>query len=428
MKRVLIIASYLNDENMGAIRLRRIVKYLPRFGFEPTVITALPADVVLKGIPGVRIERVPAIDMKALYKNIKRGQRVPADGSSESVAGYKSNNVGLTTWLNRWFMIPDKQAPWFWPAVKRGRELMATEAYDLIFATLEPRTNLLVAAKLAQVARLPCVMEYRDLWNSSPYHHLQQPTIIHKWIHHWLEHRVLSAADRLSAVCFGIQRYLKEVSGPLVKGDIAINYNFYDPDEYPVKRLISVGKNPFTVIYAGSMYFSRKPDVFFRGMRLFLNRSRLSHKEFRFRWMGAIAALPDIEQMLAELELHPFVEFLGSVQPADTLAALQQADAALILQAPEDDIHIPGKLFEAFGARVPVLALANPCEVTSLIDRVHGGLHVPHQPQEVCDALAQLYEQYKQGRVWLYDEQAVAEFSAAVAVGKLAAWFEEACV
>ncbi len=110
------------------------------------------------------------------------------------------------------------------------------------------------------------------------------------------------------------------------------------------------------------------------------------------------------------------------------MAALQQADAALILQAPEDDIHIPGKLFEAFGARVPVLALANPCEVTELIDRVHGGIHVPHQPQEVCDALAKLFDQYKQGRVWLYDEQAVADFSAVVAVGKLAAWFDEACV
>ena len=427
MKRVLIIASYFNDENMGAIRLRRIVKYLPRFGFEPTVLTALPPKVVLKEISGTRIERVPAIDLKALYGKLKRGRRSPVVDSAEPVAGYKSTNTRLTTWLNRWLMIPDKQIPWFWPAVKRGRELIASGSYDLIFATLEPRTNLLVAAKLAKVSRLPCVMEYRDIWNNNPYHHLQQPTVIHEWIHHWMERRVLSSADRLGTVCRGIQRYLKEVGGP-GRGDIALNYNFYDPEEYLVKKGGEPEKKPFTVIYAGSMYFSRQPDVFFKGVRLFLNRCGASPEEFRFRWMGAIAALPDIEQMLDELELRPFVEFLGSVQPAEAMAALQQADAALILQAPEDDIHIPGKLFEAFGARVPVLALANPCEVTELIDRVHGGIHVPHQPQEVCDALAKLFDQYKQGRVWLYDEQAVADFSAVVAVGKLAAWFDEACV
>jgi len=427
MKRVLIIAYYFNDENMGAIRLRRIAKYLPRLGYEPTILTALPETIVVKEIAGVRIERVKALDLKAVYERIKGRKEAEVVRGSEPGALPKSKNTKLTAWLNRWLMIPDKQIPWLWPAVRRGRELLSAEPYDLIFASLEPRTNLLVAAKLAKFSGLPCVMEYRDLWNNNPYHHQQQPSAFHKWLHGCLERYVLSRATCLSTVCRGIQTYLQMMRTSNVSREVGLVYNFYDPDEYPDEQKLSAEKKTFTVIYTGAMYFSRNPYAFFKGFRLFLDKYALPPEAIQFKWMGVTAALPELEQALKELQLVQYLDFQGIVDHEAALSALCSADAALILQSPEDAIHIPGKLYEALGARVPVLALSKPCEVTEIIDRVHGGIHVPHEPKAVCRALQELWQLHQDGRVWAYNEAEVEKFSAGQMVGRLARLFEQVC-
>jgi len=424
-RRVLIIGHPFVGVSMGSVRLRRIAKWLPRHGWEPVVLSA-PRDATATWQldPGVRLEEIAAPDLTHYYQRLRRPVSSPAaPGAARPQPTAKE--IGFTSLLNRWVMIPDKQLPWHRPAVRRGRELLRSEKFSAIFASIEPRTTALVGAQLARETGVPLVIEYRDLWTSNPYYHITQPTALHCWIHARLERRALRQARRVSAVCRGIAEYLTKAQGTALPGPVALNYNFFDADEYPPPAPTSAAPRPFTISYTGAMYASRTPHQFFEGMRAFINRARLSPEQFRFSWAGSIAGIPDLDAALNRTGVRPFIEFLGQIPHRDALRHLLQSDAALLIQAPGDAIHIPGKLFETMGAGVPLFALAHPCEVTEIIERCRAGLVCPYSTEDVVATLEQFHRRFQQGQRWDFAADEVSRFSADAAVGGLAKLFAE---
>jgi glycosyltransferase involved in cell wall biosynthesis len=416
-KRVLIIGYFYVDTNMGGVRQRRIARLLPGRGWEPVVLTHPYDDTsVRSNDPGVRLEHVAAPDLTQIYARLRGRNTATPGGKPEP----KAKEIGLTGMLNRWVMIPDKQIPWYRAAVRRGRELLQREKFDAIFASIEPRTSALVAARLAEETGVRCVIEYRDLWTNNPYHHIGQPTALHRWLHSRCERRVLKQADAVSAVCRGIAIHLSKSYPDLLRSPVELNYNFFDPGEYPPT---DEKPRPFTISYTGAMYASRTPHQFFEGMRAFIDRGRLTPEQFRFRWAGGAAGIKDLGEVLDRHGIRPYLDFLGQIPHREALRLLRESDAAL-LQSPEDAIHIPGKLFEALGARVPLLALAHPCEVTQIIERCHAGIICPYTTASVMAALEEFHRLSQQKTRWSFVEAEVERYSADAAAGRLAALFE----
>src|SRR6185436_17152001 len=93
----------------------------------------------------------------------------------------------------------------------------------------------LVASRLSRETGVPCVFEYRDLWTGNPYYHITQPTAFHRWLHGRLERRALRQAHRVSAVCRGIDSHLDRQYAVVLRAPVELNYNFFDPDEYPAR-------------------------------------------------------------------------------------------------------------------------------------------------------------------------------------------------
>ena len=334
-------------------------------------------------------------------------------------------NIDFTSKINRWLMIPDKQRPWLKPAIQRGRELLQQEKHDVIFATLDPRTALIAASRLSRQASVPAVLEYRDLWIGNPYYHLTQPTALHRAWHARLERGAIRQAARVTAVCEGIQDYLNEAYAGLLRAPVALNYNFFDPDEYPPPSP-RPGHEPFVVSHTGNMYASRTPHQFFEGMQEFIRRLRLTPAQFRFRWAGGLSGINGLDEVLDRTGVRPFIDFLGQVPHRAALQLLVDSDVSLLLQAPDDTIHIPGKLFEAMGARVPILALANPCETARLLERCRAGLVSVYSTESVADTLGEFHRRWQRQERWVFDETAASQFSADTAVGQLARLFDEA--
>lgn len=426
MKKVLFVAYLYPELNMGGVRLRRIARMLPRKGWEVTVLTHPPDDLSapVKPIEGVRVVEVAGTDYTRVYRRlIGKKLEMAADGKKLKP---KSTNIGLTTEINRWLLIPDKYRHWRRPADRRGAELLQGEKFDVIFASLEPRTSLLVATDLSKRFQVPSVIEYRDLWIGNPYYHIKQPTPVHRWIHQRLERRVLSRATRVSAVCQGVAEALGQTYRAQLKSPVALNYNFFDPEEYPPRSESRDPSRPFTVSYAGNMYLSRSPLQYFEGMRQFIETRKLTPEQFRFRWAGQTYGVNDMEAAMERAGVLPYIDFLGQIPHRQALQLMVDSDAALLVQAPDDTVHIPGKLFEALGARTPLLALAHPCEVTSIIERCRAGIVCPHTPESVAAALTEFERLARKGLRWGFNESAVEAFSADAAVGGLARLFDEA--
>jgi glycosyltransferase involved in cell wall biosynthesis len=421
VKRCLIIYHSFDDWEMGPIRLRRIARHLERHHFQPVVLTSPANSRSVAGLPpGLEILRADALDLAEVYRRL-RG-RAPRPDSPRRA---DQRAIGLTSAINRWCLVPDKQVTWVRPAVRLARAYLRRHPVDVLFASLAPRSNLLVAARLARDLGLPCVLEYRDLWTGSPYHHLAQPTRLHDALHAHLERSALAAATRVTAVSRGIADYLQQQYGHALRAPVALQHGFFDPAEYPAVPPRAAG-GPFVISYVGAFYATRQPTAFFEGLRMFVDRRQLAPERLRFRWAGSVMGGPDFERMLERLALAPYVDRIGQVAHGEALRLLCESDASLLIQAPDDTIHIPGKLFEALGARVPLLALSPPCETTELIERMRAGRTCPHDPAAVADALEQLWTWRQSGTPWPYDEDARGGFAADAALERLTNLFEEA--
>jgi len=427
-KRVLIIGYFFVDQNMGGVRVRRVSRLLPRHGWEPVVLThprdstSTPAEA-----NDPRIEPVAALDLTRLYARLRGLGGSKPDASASAKPEPSAKSIGLTSELNRWLMIPDKQMTWHRAALQRGRELLRREKFSVIFASLDPRTSLLVAARLSKETGVPCVLEYRDLWTSNPYYHITQPTALHRWMHRRLERKALRQARTVSAVCQGIADYLTRQHAGILKSPIELNYNFFDPEEYPAAAGAAPAAEPLVISYTGAMYATRNPRPFFEGLRAFIDQKKLSPAQFRFRWAGGASGIADFAEVLDRTGIRPYLDFLGQVPHRDALRLLLQSHAALLIQAPDDTIHIPGKLYEAMGARVPLLALSNPCETADIINRCRAGVVCAHDAQSVATALGEFHKHAALGRKWEFNDAEVNKFSADAAVGRLAATLERAC-
>jgi glycosyltransferase involved in cell wall biosynthesis len=174
------------------------------------------------------------------------------------------------------------------------------------------------------------------------------------------------------------------------------------------------------------MYASRSPRPFFEGMRAFLNQSGLTPAQFRFQWAGGASGIADFAEVLERTGVRPFLDFLGQIPHREALRLLMRSDAALLIQAPDDTIHIPGKLFEAMGARVPLLALSGPCETSDIIDRCRAGIVCAHTAGAVAAGLAEFHRLHATNKKWKFNEAEVQKFSADEAVSALAATLERA--
>src|SRR5438067_915683 len=160
MKRVLIISYFFPPtSNMGSHRMLRFVRHLRECEWEPVVLTGkLPGwahvdDTLLDRLPkDLEVHRVGNIDLTTTWRKLF--------ASTPSATPSASQTHGLTTFINRWLMIPDKYFPWISPAARYARGLK----FDAIYSTSDPLSDHLVALRLSRQGSVPWIAEFRDLW------------------------------------------------------------------------------------------------------------------------------------------------------------------------------------------------------------------------------------------------------------------------
>lgn len=420
--RILLVYQTFHSLDMGGVRLRRIARGLSALGHEVTVLCQTPPEPVSAPTPhpNVQLILVPALDLTHLYKRwSSRGQLPPVQQSGQGAR----RSGRISTWLNRWAMIPDKHVPWKRPAVRRGLELIRNQSFDLIFASIATRTSGLVGEELSRRTGIPLAVEFRDLWTGNPYDVLGQPTGFHRYLHSVLERRIIRQARTVITMGKGVATYLGQKYAADLQAPVQAEYNFYDPAEYPsVQRRPS----PFVLSYIGAMYATRQPGVFFAGLHHFLETVRPSPDTFRFRWVGAHFLGDEPERMIKQYQLGDFVDRCGKVPHQEALRLLLESHAALVLQSPEDTVHVPGKLFEAIGGRIPILLLSPRCETAEIVETSQAGVVAPYEPGAVADAIHTLWNRRDSIDSWPFDPAMMSFYSESATLKRLETRFEEA--
>jgi glycosyltransferase involved in cell wall biosynthesis len=393
-RRVLVLAYYFPPMGLSGVqRTLKFVKYLPKFGWHPTVLTVEPRgyyakdESLLHELEGrdVRVVRTPLAGPSRLLGR-KEIVKIPPEWMRKVLTG-----------LSDTFFIPDNKIGWKRRAVARALELHAETPFDLIFATAPPFTDFLIGARIKRVLNRPLVFDYRDPWVDYPFKFYFTP--FHKMWNAHLERKALRASSHIVTTSRRVKEILIRRYRFLTYHDIDIISQGFDPEDYPrgasastrVARKLKGKADRMTVAYAGVFWEDRVPDYFLQALH------ELIHERPKLR--GHIEAVfignfrEENMKLVKRLGLTDSVRVTGYLPHQECVRELLAADVLWMISG--DDVGTPGKLYEYIGARKPILGCVPEGYLRSTVLEAGGTAVAPDDVEGIKKALISYYESYE---------------------------------
>lgn len=367
----------------GVIRMLKLVKYLPPFGWRITVLSSDERlanaydESLLSEIPaGVRVVRAGA-PFAAASGSLVRGARDRFGRTSLLIGALRSLRAGLRSlWA-----IPDHRLPW---ALAISRRHVPLEIPDAIISTGPPHSTHVGAALLARRLKRPLVLDFRDEWVLNPFYRSRVPgrLRLERALEGWCLRRC-SQAVFVSEV--SRERYSRAY--PQQAAKFQVIPNGYDPADFVGLRTArGVAGDVIRIGYAGSLDHRRDGGPFFRALGRRLRRS--IEPDVMLLMVGPISRrqreIAEGEIPSANLEIRPFSPH------REALVAMLQCDVLLVLTNTEESgpAALTGKIFEYFAMHRPVLVVAPPSAATKLVDDGGAGVWAdPASPEALDQAI-----------------------------------------
>lgn len=389
MKRVLLV-SYVFPPMIGggAPRLAQFCKYLPQFGWAPTVLTVpetpgMALDQAALGELGEEVEVVRA--HCPLLRAAQRGRPNPRHGLRGLLRRTKRT-------LSRLAFVPDWQIVWYPFAMRAGSRLLETQRFDAVMASFGPATSLLVGARLARRFGLPLVAEFRDLWADLPFP--PWPTPLHHAICRRLERRVVRQAAKVIAVSDAMAAHLQQ-RHHLRETNVAAITNGFDPDDLARARDTRPAENssqPITICFTGSVYGAIDFEALFAAVAELAAEGLARPEQLRLQFVGNMTL-----ERAERAGVAPFVELHGPVAHCEVFGFLAGSDALMLMEPPGywAEFSYGAKLFDYMLAGKPILALVEPDSNTGRVvaEMGYGWTVHPRDREGIRRVLLELLQQ-----------------------------------
>ena len=267
---------------------------------------------------------------------------------------------------------------------------------DIIFGSAPPFTGLIVAGRLARRFNIPWVADFRDLWVDNPYYGFWEPG----WrrpVDAILERLMVRDAAALVTVSPIWAQQLDRHHSKAAE----VVYNGYAEEDFPQPALLEHHREVLTIRYTGSIYPGfRDPSALFAAIRLLGGTHR---ERVRVEFFGDAG-----DEVLALAAHHSVRDHVIARSPVPYRCALElqmEADILLLLQwsNKRDEGNLPGKIFEYFCARRPILLIGYEHGVAARLIRDRAAGLVSNTPQVIRDQLEAWIEDKQAGRLKALD-------------------------
>jgi len=406
MKKVLIITYYWPPMGGGGVqRWLKITKYLREFGWEPVIFTADGSEIsmhdesLLSDIPsGVKVIKAPIWEPFDLYKRLmgKKDEKInPGFLQKEKGNSFLQK---FSVWVRGNFFIPDAKKFWYKPAIKKLNSFLKNNSIDVIVSTGPPHTTHLIAQKIAKKFNIPWMADFRDPWTNIDFYHQLKLTYWADKKHKRLEKKVLKDADVMVTVSKSWAKDFLRISGiePIVIT------NGFDPDDFLEAGKLSLDKK-FSITHIGSLNKDRNPFIFWEVINELINEHSNFATDLEIKLIGPI----DIS-VNEELEKHNLISkttLIDSLPHKDVLSHLIQSQLLLLPlnDVPNIDGVIPGKMYEYFGAKRPIICIGKEDgDAADIIHETQTGIVVGFKDKiKLKTELLDFYNQYKSGSLHL---------------------------
>ena len=341
MRRVLMIAYHFPPMagSSGIQRTLRLVQQLPRFNWQPLVLSAQPrayertSDDLESQVPaGTVVRRAFALDTA---RHLAIGDRY---------AGFMAR--------------PDRWMTWKFDAVRQGLRMIREFGPEVIWSTYPIATAHLIGAALHRRSGLPWIADFRDPMAQEGYP--ADPVT-----HRQFRDIELEATQRASRCIFttpgAAQTYRQRYPGAADR--IAVLENGYDEESFAaVEPADAAPLNPgaLTLLHSGIVYPSeRDPAPLFEALGRLARQGLIGPEHLRVRFRAAV----HVELLQGLARQHGIERIVETCPPVGYREALQEmlrADALLVMQGSGCNEQIPAKIYEYLRARRPILCLSDP--------------------------------------------------------------------
>ncbi len=404
-RKVLMIAfAFPPSGGSGVQRSAKFAKYLPQFGWLPTVWTAaevdgLPLDPTLcNDLPPevVVCPRSAGSGILAMRRSLRGFVNARAGEGLTAVASRfaKAIDWRLEAWQAA-TSLPDDGIAWARRSVGPLIGQIRTENYAVIYSTYSPASNHWLALELKRRTNLPWVADFRDLWTDDCRY--REPAPDRRAAHRRLEQEILESADAVIAVSERQRKILADhVPGQCDKF-ITIT-NGFDPADFENQTVDEAKTDSrFVLAFVGRFQLAQTKPELFEGLRLFVERLGDQKSRFLLRVVGYASKSAQERLRATGMEC----EFVDYVAHPEAIRIMRSADA-LLLKVPagaNGDSVIAGKLFEYLASQRPILAIGpqgGECE--RIVHSCSAGLTAHFDETAIAGALVQLFEAWSDGR------------------------------
>lgn len=355
MRRLLMVAYHFPPlaGSSGIQRTLRFVQHLPRYGWEPLVLTARPTAY----------ERTSTDLESAVPSQVVVRRALAFDTARHLAVGGRY----LASWAR-----PDRWISWKFDAVRQGMRMVRELKPDAIWSTYPIATAHLIGTELRRRSGLPWIADFRDPMAQDGY-----PADPVTRRHYAAIERM--AVEQASCAMFttpGAARIYGD-RYPASASRITVLENGYDEDSFAAAERRETDRRPLnaqcvTLLHSGIVYPSeRDPTELFAALAQLAANTSIRPGELKVRFRAAVHdAL--LQRMARDFGVEAFVETLPAIAYADALEEMLRADGLLVLQASNCNEQIPAKIYEYLRARRPILCLTDPAGDTALVLRRAG--------------------------------------------------------
>jgi hypothetical protein len=345
MRNVLLVTrNFAPTSHVSVERATKLAKYLPEFGWRPTVLTGaratagLPENLeLLADVAGVEVLRARAPEFSIFYAT-----RTNARGAAPAVRGAaRRGSLHPKAWL-----IPDSQVLWYPFAVRAAMRRAPTARWDVVLGTTFPPTAILIAHAIASRLRVPYVTDFRDSWTE--YHSAPRRPGPLAGLERRLEARMMRDAAAVVAVDARIVEHALARIPPAARPPLHVIQNGYDEDDF---RGVAPAELPrFSMVHTGLLRRSPRPlwEALSRTLR---ERPELSGRLHLWQ-IGFVDSCAT-----SDLEAPPPGVTVHHVPPVPQREAISYMLGADLLLVEEYGSLMPSKTLQYLRASRPILAL-----------------------------------------------------------------------
>lgn len=353
--RVLLVAYHFPPQfgSSGILRSLKFCRYLPEFGWLPTVLTINPR--AYERTDHTQMAEIPT------FVNVIR-----AFGLNSQ------RHLSLGGRYLRASALPDRWVTWLAGAIPAGLYSIRKHNIDIVLTTYPIATAVLIGYFLNLLSGKPWVVDFRDSMTDEGYPEDQ----LTKSIYQWIERKAIRRGSRFVFTAPGTVRMYLERYPCLRPEHCLFLPNGYDESDFVGLAPKHSVDNRLRLLHSGLIYpWGRDPFPFFRAVAKLKTDRQISSDTLSID-LRACGAEAKFQKEIEQLGIQDLVHFLPALPYRAALQDAAEADCFLLLQASCNDHQIPAKAYEYLRLNKPILGLTTHTGDTAALLKEAGGATV----------------------------------------------------